>query len=161
MQKVIRRTLLAEKQAARRLARKKEKNTFQWARSTREQVLFAREQETKDIKNARHNRREDYELGPLAPRRDVGDAKETYGTLQGNRVRGQPIDHRRIEEVLKSVGYDSKWKIVNFVVGDRVVMLEGPDKGKIGLISNIDVPKGECSVEGLNMVCFCLPGSLN
>jgi large subunit ribosomal protein L24 len=152
MQKVVRRTILAEKQAARRLAKRKDKNMRDWAKSTREQVNLTRRQQTDDIKKARANRREDYELGPLAPKRDVGDMKEVYGTLQGNRVKGQPIDPRKIAEVLKDVGYNNMWRTVVFVVGDRVVLLEGKDKGKIGIINNIDVPRGECTVEGLNMV---------
>lgn len=152
MQKVIRRTLLAEKQAARRLAKRKDKNIREWAKTSREQVLHARRQETSSIKNARLNRREDYELGPLAPKRDVGDVKDTYGTTDGSRMRSQPIDPRKIEQVLKDVGYEKKWRTVHFVVGDRVVMLEGKDKGRIGYISAIDIPKGEATIEGMNMV---------
>lgn len=152
MQKVIKRTLLAEKQAARKLAKRKEANTRIWAKGNREQVNYARKQFTNSIKAERHNRREDYELGPLAPRRDVGDAKETYGTVTGQQMRAEPIDYRKIEEVLKSVGYCKKWKIINLVVEDRVVLLEGRDKGMIGMIQEIDIARGTCSVEGLNMV---------
>jgi ribosomal protein L24 len=42
---------------------------------------------------------------------------------------------------------------LNIVKGDRVVLLEGRDKGKIGKITNVDTKRVECTVEGLNMVC--------
>jgi len=154
MQKVIRRTILAEKLAARRLSKRKDKNQRDWDKSNREQVQYARKLETQDIKIARHNRREDRELGPLAPKRDVGDARDTYGTISGQRIRSQPIDYRKIGKVLESVGYSKKYKVITLVVGDRVVLLEGRDKGKIGVINNVDIEKGECAVEGLNMVRF-------
>ena len=78
----------------------------------------------------------------------MGSAKETYGTILGQRIRGQPIDHRKLDEVLKPVG----GRYLNIVAGDRVVLLEGRDKGKIGKITATDAKKGECTVAGLNMV---------
>lgn len=148
MQKVIQRAVFAEKQAARRLAKRKDKAQREWAKSNREQVNFARKDEIAQIKNAKQARREDYELGPLAPRRDVGDAKETYGTILGQRIRGQPLDHRRIDKVLEPVG----GRYLNIVTGDRVVLIEGRDKGKIGKVASTDAKKGELTVTGLNMV---------
>lgn len=153
MQKVIRRTVLAEKQAARRLIRRKDKNAREWAKSQREQVLFTRRDEVKQIKEARLARREDWELGPLAPKRDVGDKKDTYGTVNSQRTRGQPLKYSEREEKLKSVG----GRYLNIVKGDRVVLLVGRDKGKIGEIMETDPQRGECKVRGLNMVSFnCL-----
>lgn len=153
MQKVIRRTAMAERQAARRLAKRKDKAQREWAKSNREQVNFARKDEVAQIKKAKLVRREDYELGPLAPRRDVGDAKETYGTILGQRIRGQPLDYRKIEKVLEPFG----GKYLNIVAGDRVVLIEGRDKGKIGKVSKIDAKNGELTVEGLNMVDVEVP----
>lgn len=149
MQKVIQRTILAEKQAARRLAKRKDKIARDWRKSNREQRLYTRSDEVAQIRNAQRARREDYELGPLAPRRDVGSAKETYGTINGQRIRGQPMERVKIEEALKNVG----GKYLNIVVGDRVVLLEGRDKGKIGKITATNLSAAECTVEGLNMVC--------
>jgi large subunit ribosomal protein L24 len=139
---------MAERQAARRLAKRKDKAQREWAKSNREQVNFARRDEITQIKNAKLVRREDYELGPLAPRRDVGDSKETYGTIIGQRIRGQPLDHRKIEKVMEPFG----GKYLNIVPEDRVVLIEGRDKGKIGKVSKIDARNGELTVEGLNMV---------
>ena len=57
----------------------------------------------------------------MAPRRDVGDNKNTYGALDTARLRG----------VEKSDGFWKDWCIVE---GDRVVIVENGhrDRGKIG-----------------------------
>jgi large subunit ribosomal protein L24 len=149
MQKVIRRTILAERQAARRHAKRKETATQEWAKSNREQNTFIRRDITKDIKQRRAERREDWELGPLAPRRDVGDSKDTYGTISTQRMRGPLLEYPERKEALKSMG----GRYLTLAKGDRVVLLEGRDKGKIGKISTIDSKRVECTVEGLNMVC--------
>jgi large subunit ribosomal protein L24 len=149
MQKVIRRTILAEKQAVRKLQRRRDKHAADRAKTAREQVRFSRLEETKDIKIARKVRREDWDLGPLAPRRDVGDVKDTYGTIHTSRLRGEELDMKKRLEVNPSGG-----RYPTIVKGDRVVLLEGHDKGRIGKISEIDFKRQECTVEGLNMVCL-------
>ncbi|TAQ86927.1 hypothetical protein B7494_g4767 [Chlorociboria aeruginascens] len=118
-------------------------------KSAREEYGYARKQETALIKKARAARREDWELGPLAPKRDVGDAKDTYGTIPSVLVQGQA----HLRGSLASVG----GRFLNIVEKDRVVLLEGPDKGKIGVIRSVDKKKGLCSVEGLNMVDIQIP----
>lgn len=42
-------------------------------------------------------------------------------------------------------------------VNDRVAIMEGRDKGKIGTLMDIDFSRGECKVEGLNMVDIKVP----
>ena len=143
---------MAERQAARRLSKRKDKMQREWAKSNREQINFARKDEITQINKAKQVRREDYELGPLAPRRDVGDAKATYGTILGQRIRGQPLDYRKEEKIMKLFG----GKHLNIVTGDRVVLIEGRDKGKIGKVSSVAPKNGELTVEGLNMVSIVL-----
>lgn len=147
MQAVLRRTFLAEKQAARRLAKRKDKADREQRKTRREQERFVRRSETGDIKLARQVRREDYELGPLAPRRDVGMNKETYGTIHTNRMRGEILT---MEERMKL--NPSGGKFSNIVEGDRVVLLEGTDKGRIGKVISLDRSRQEVTIEGLNMV---------
>jgi large subunit ribosomal protein L24 len=149
MQKVIRRTILAEKQAARRLAKRKDIKRREHQKSAREQNTFVRKDVTQEIKLRRAERREDWELGPLAPSRDVGNKKDTFGTVSTQRMRGPYLTPTERRERLKDVG----GRYLTLVKGDRVVLLEGRDKGKIGEISSTDRLRGECTVEGLNMVC--------
>lgn len=78
----------------------------------------------------------------------MGAAKDTYGTILGQRLRSQPIEREKLEEILKPVG----GRYLNIVVGDRVVLLEGRDKGKIGKITKVEAKHGEVTVGGLNMV---------
>lgn len=44
-------------------------------------------------------------------------------------------------------------RYANIVEGDRVVLLEGRDKGKIGKVLSLDRQRQEVTVEGLNLVC--------
>lgn len=91
------------------------------------------------IKTTRKNRKEDYDLGPLAPRRDIGKDAETYGT----------VDSIRFQRVTVP-----KWKRrwCGFEVGDRVVLLKGRDKGKIGVVDEKDEESETVRVKDLNMV---------
>ncbi|OBT76359.1 hypothetical protein VF21_03617 [Pseudogymnoascus sp. 05NY08] len=152
MQSVIRRTLLAEKQAARRLVKRRTKNHHQEMKTRREHERFADRQTTGTIKNARAARREDYDLGPLAPRRDVGLKKDTYGTIQSNQLQGQKLTMEERLAVNPSGG-----RFANIVKGDRVVVLEGKDKGRIGKVQNFDAEKQQIVIEGMNMVDIAVP----
>lgn len=150
MQALLRRTQMAERQAARRLARRKDKYNFQMRQNQRQQDQWVKRDISKDIKNARRVRREDYELGPLAPKRDVGSLKDTYGTIHTNRLHGPILQPEERLKVNPSGG-----KYGNIVDDDRVVLLEGNDKGKIGKVMRVDRQRQEVTVEGLNLVCRC------
>jgi large subunit ribosomal protein L24 len=148
MQKVFRRTILAQKQHARRAVKRKAKNDRDWMKSQNEQnVAFDRENSAR-LKNERRNRREDWELGPLKPKRDVGDDKEVFGTMDYQALEGVDIYKPDVLKRLEPFG----GKHLNIRKGDRVVILEGHDKGKIGILSNIDERKAKVTVEGLNRV---------
>ena len=141
MQKVLRRTALAKKQAERRLAARKGKNNSDERKlRTHEKTQIGRSVRD-DILNARRARREDFLLGPLAPRRDVGDKKDTYGTVGPQRLRGAE----------KLEGQYKDWGIV---AGDRVVIVQDGhrERGKIGTVREVRKAAEECFVQGLNMV---------
>ena len=149
MQKVIQRTAMAERQATRKaLLRSQQEAKIKHSidRSQREQV---RTLEIKDIKAARKALREDWELGPLAPRRDVGALKDTYGTMDPRRL------HPSAPEPSKKLEYH------NIVEGDRVVFIRGREKGKIGVVDGVDKEADTLKVDGLNLVrlssCPTLP----
>lgn len=47
---------------------------------------------------------------------------------------------------------DNKKKSIHAKTGDRVVVITGKDKGKIGNIKKVNLEKGRVLVEGVNMV---------
>jgi large subunit ribosomal protein L24 len=148
MQKVFRRTALAIRQHERRAVKRKEKNLRQWATTQRQQnTAFGRDKAYR-LKEEKLNRREDYELGPLRPKRDVGDLKNEYGTLDNQALQGLPLPQKELFKRLEPFG----GKYLNIWKGDRVVILQGPDKGKIGVISAIDGKKAKVTVKDLNKV---------
>lgn len=151
MQKVIRRAFLAEKQVARRTKLRAEKKAHLKESQDRREGRSIRQYDIKDIKDARHAQRENYALGPLAPRRDVGVNKETYGAIQINQLRGPELS---LEQRVKLDPLSGRRS--SLAVNDRVVLLEGRDKGKIGKIIEIDIKRHQCQVEGLNMVRPCV-----
>ena len=94
------------------------------------------------IRSSRLMRREDRDLGPLAPRRDVGAGAETYGTVGERIVKG-----------VKTVG---KGKDYGIREGDRVVVVGAGerDRGRIGEVEEVRNGMGEVVVRGINMVCL-------
>lgn len=80
-------------------------------------------------------------LGPLAPRRDVGESAATYGAIKPQRLRG----------VLKAKKDIKKWGIVP---GDRVVVIQrGHNEiGKIGTVGEVREGAEECTITDINMV---------
>ncbi|KAH0536084.1 hypothetical protein FGG08_007011 [Glutinoglossum americanum] len=145
MQKVIRRTALAKAQHARKAQRRSERLAWEARKAKLGEDRERSRLVYKDIKQARITRREDWELGPLAPLRNVGSAKETYGAMEVKRIRPT--------EVLQ----DERIKFWNIVEDDRVVVLEGRDKGKIGAVKSLEKKSNTVTVEGLNMVDVQIP----
>ena len=145
MQKVLRRTALAKAQYARKAERRSERLARESRRTRLREEFGNARLARKDIKQARLARREDWELGPLAPVRNVGDEKETYGAMDIGRVR--PVELAEEERV----------KFWNIVENDRVVVLEGKDKGKIGVVKSLEKKSNMVIVAGLNMVSHCFP----
>lgn len=140
MQKVIRRTALAERQAARRAKVRKSKYDSEKRLLDRQDAILRRRSTLQTLKDARIARREDWQLGQLAPRRDVGAQRDTYGTTDTRLLRGPELPKSEQTRF---------WPIV---AGDRVVIVEGRDKGNIGRVRSTDQVRNELTVEGLNKV---------
>ncbi|MCJ1368133.1 hypothetical protein MMC16_007274 [Acarospora aff. strigata] len=145
MQKVLRRTALAERQAARAAKVRKSKRASEQRILDRQDSVLRRRSAITNLKQARIARREDWQLGPLAPRRDVGAQKDTYGTADTRTLRG------------KEVPKQERMRFWPIMVGDRVVVMEGREKGKIGMVKGTDKEREELTVEGLNKVDFAIP----
>ena len=141
MQKVLRATARAKTQAQRKHAAVEAHNRIVNRRLRINEQKSIDEERRTLIKAARTARREDWLMGPLAPRRDVGDAKDTYGT----------VSPRQLRAPVKENGTWKDWCIRK---DDRVVLVapRHPDRGKIGKVLSVREEAEECTVEGLNMV---------
>ncbi|KAL8785537.1 MAG: hypothetical protein Q9213_003285, partial [Squamulea squamosa] len=126
MQKLLKRTSQVQKQAARRQRIAKSKNDSDTRKLQHNQLKVHNQARREVFVSARQAQREDWFLGPLAPRRDVGDKAETYGTV--------PL--RLVESPEKM---DGKWKKWGIREGDRVCVVgkKEREKGKIGVVREV------------------------
>jgi large subunit ribosomal protein L24 len=141
MQNVIRRTTLARNQAARKLK-------IQRKQEVREEVkTFIREQGQQEknknqlSKEARLRRKDDWLRGAIAPKVDSGLHAETYGTA--------PPFGMALPKIPKHL----RRKYINFAKGDRVAILKGIDKGKIGVVDSVDPERESVTLKQHNIVC--------
>lgn len=139
MQKLIRRSALSRRQAERRVKAVGEKiATDEHRRRQREQAHYYTAL-SKDVRAERVARREDWVMGPIAPKRDVGKDAGQYGTLNA----------QRLKESEKR-----EWKNYGIVPGDRVVIVKKGhrDQGKIGVVKEVTEKAETCKIERLNVV---------
>lgn len=142
MQKVLQRTKRAETRFS------KERQRFDSLRENQKRTANRREQQeitryrNETYKTARNQRKEDWALGPLAPKRKVGPGADEYGAMSKEQFRGAALwEDKRIKY----------WPIIE---DDRVVIVEPghQDRGKIGKVISIDKDQNTLKVEALNMV---------
>lgn len=140
MQKITRRTVLAQRQAQRKAkAVAKRDKQSEW-RVNFQQRVSAQRQLLDEAKAERRRRREDWLLGPLAPRRDVGEKYGIFGTVDMSRVNPPAVEEAK------------RRKYVNVARGDRVCVMKGKDKGKIGEVLEVHTASETVTVSGLNLV---------
>ena len=145
MQRVVQRSQRAVREIARATEKeKKGRLTAESKRRTEETQRLTRSI-SRDIKEARKNRRIDWEAGPLAPRRDVGDKAKTYGTVS---MYDLHLPDRNPEDRLR-------WDM--FKPGDRVVITKGRDRGRIGSIGEVNKAKAAAVVKDLNVLDVFVP----
>lgn len=147
MQKLLRRTAQAEKQAARR--RTKRSDALQRANQNLDfkKRMSAVRDANISLNEARRRRREDWELGPLAPQRDTpieGRSGGYWGSLSLNRSMTNLPD-KQIELACKWAGGR---RYLCLKTGDRVAIMQGPDKGKIGSVRTIVESEASVILEG-------------
>ncbi|KAL1635483.1 hypothetical protein SLS58_010240 [Diplodia intermedia] len=146
MQKAIQRTAMAKRQAARKAQKATEMQKAFDKRANRKELQQIKTTANKAIVEAKKRRREDWLLGPLAPRRDVGEWREKYATVDSRRTNLPDAD----PDVVKT-------QLAPFAEGDRVVILKGIDKGKIGELREVDEETRTVRVKGLNLADVFIP----
>ncbi|RSL69960.1 hypothetical protein CEP54_001999 [Fusarium duplospermum] len=148
MQKLAKRVIQAQRQAGRRA--EKAAKTEQTNYKLRNQQAFrgAVSEVRQNLKDARQARKEDWELGPLAPKRDLGFNQ--YGMFAES-VRTDWSNYGfytpRPEVLQKRCAWAGGLKQLNLAVSDRVVIMDGPDKGKIDRIKAINFQSGSVTLE--------------
>lgn len=152
MKKIMQRVGTAERVAAKR---KKLKDTRYFKAGKKQQSQDVRGQLSTaeaDYQRAKQAVRDGWELGPLAPREDVGEWAGARGAIHEARFRSYAtltLAMRNERCAWAGGAYN-----LNLAVGDRVVLLDGPDKGKIGNITTVMPETAEVTVDGLNKVSF-------
>ncbi|KAM0286067.1 hypothetical protein ACHAQH_001075 [Verticillium albo-atrum] len=154
MQKLVKRTAEAQRASARRTSKKALEVYRRSKLERRSEQSQNIEEIAGDLRAARVARAEAWDLGPLTPRRDI-DGNFTHGATLLSRNRPQtPFKAWEIEQRCAWAGGS---KILNIVKNDRVVVMEGPDKGKIDLINHIDLNNGVVELKTLGKYLTIVP----
>lgn len=146
--------------------RKKRQQKFQERYESKAANIQLTQWENENVKAVRKramaNSREDWNLGPLRPNRAIGKGADKYGALTVEQIQKPTIpvhkQKRRNEYAEKrglpldgAIIVDDK-KYFHIAKNDRVVIINGKDKGKIGFVQSIQSRTHEVFVKGLNMV---------
>lgn len=150
MQKILRRVATAERVVAKRHKKQTqilERSDANKQRERRTQHLAILRDEHRQAKKAV---KDAWERGPLAPRYDVGIDAGTRGAIAETRFGtfGNPTP----PQIAARCAWAGGKRYLGLAVNDRVVVMEGPDKGRIGRVMKIDLEKAEIFVDGLNRV---------
>lgn len=169
MEAVLRRTALVKSQAKRKARILDHKKLVRDRVQYRMQNSLICKETTQSIRNARKARREDWELGPIAPWR----AAAAYATVAGDGVAGGASSGAGPGTGASGTARDEffgtfsarrlnppkvpeKYRVENWFIkeGDRCVVVEGREgvKGKIGVVKAVDKETEMVTLEGINMV---------
>jgi large subunit ribosomal protein L24 len=145
MQKLIARTERAQRSALRAANKAKEHKSKgeSWERNQNKQRVLRNTNNL--IREERKNRRLDWQAGPLAPRRDVGEKQLTYGALTVWDTARPELDPEQ----------RPKWWHIR--EGDRVVITRGRERGKIGMVDDINEKTAHVRVKDLNQFDVHMP----
>jgi large subunit ribosomal protein L24 len=138
MDKILRRVHMAERQVARRAKRRQALDHSIAASKTRQAVMGMKQEAGHDLGMAIKRRHEDLELGPLAPSRDVAKVNpygQYWGSISTERALLQTKLTREQRDARAAWAGGSEYLCLK--EGDRVVITEGPYKGKISTIGNL------------------------
>lgn len=148
MLKLYKRAAQAERQVARKVARQTKNEAKGDRIRFRQAVTEANKEMRANKKASRQASRDAWELGPLAPKRNLGI--DNYDALGG----GLRTDWTNMgtykpkpEVAERRCAWAGGTKQLNLAPKDRVVILDGPDKGKIDQIKAINLETGSVTLE--------------
>ncbi|KAF3032603.1 hypothetical protein E8E12_003252 [Didymella heteroderae] len=148
-----------------RLARKKMiKERYDEKAVASMQKRWEHENITLKKKQALRNAAEDWKLASLRPNRAVNVADGKYAVVQPGQIQRPEIPawvHQRISERKEKKGLAPDYPLVvddkkyfPMVKGDRVVVIRGKEKGKIGTVLTVIPRTHEFIVQGVNMAYY-------
>ncbi|KAI2642089.1 hypothetical protein GGS21DRAFT_486946 [Xylaria nigripes] len=149
MQKILRRVATAERVVTKRqkirdlkYRRREKKESSQHHQGQVSRALS-------ELTEAKKAIRDDWAMGPLSPRKDIGEWEGALGSIGEARYTGPSSDLPLAVRNARCEWAGGAYYL-NLAVGDRVVLLDGPDKGRIGNITDLDLGKAEVTVKDLN-----------
>jgi large subunit ribosomal protein L24 len=161
MDKILRRVRMAERQVVRR---RKKLATTEFLDEVKRKFIRDSKDMHEDVvlslHQARKARREDWELGPIAPRREAtrvadGSMKETvqWGTIGSARALSNlSLSPKGLEERCAWAGGSDYLCLAE---GDRVVITEGAMKGRLDKVAGIHLETGMVRLEDAKVSLFC------
>lgn len=160
MDKILRRVAMAERQVARREKRWQEQKAGRDKHRRLQEVIRVRREASQGLNTAIKVRHEDLELGPLAPRRDVSQVDQHgnyWGSISTERalLQTKPSEQQKKDRTAWAGGP----QYLCLAQGDRVVITEGPEKGKISTIANIRKEYMTLELEGNVAIVSSAPSS--
>ncbi|KAH7160707.1 hypothetical protein EDB81DRAFT_879052 [Dactylonectria macrodidyma] len=148
MQKLAKRVAQAQRQAGRRTQKQARNEHLGYKLRNRQALRGAATEVRENLLDARRARAQDWEMGPIAPKRDLGF--NGYGVFEES-VRTDWSNYGlyspRPELVQKRCAWAGGVKMLNLTEQDRVVIMDGPDKGKIDRIKSINLQTGHVTLE--------------
>jgi len=164
MDKILRRVRMAERQVIRR---RKKLATSEFINEVKLRAIkdtkALHEDAARAIARARQARREDWEMGPIAPRREVPRVSDgtfvdpvEWGTVMPARAFSNvPLSPQAVEQRCAWAGGS---EFLCLAEGDRVVITEGPMKGRLDKIARIELDTGMVRLHDakVSAALFCL-----
>lgn len=154
VQKLAKRAAQAQRQATRRADKFQLEAQKAKQANARRYLKEAVTEVKQNLRDARLTRNEAWDLGPLAPKRDLGF--NGYGEISSGRRDwthgGQWTTNSELAQ--RRCAWAGGVKQFCLAPGDRVVLLEGQDKGRIDRIKEVDPEHGFVLLQKLNRVSW-------
>lgn len=152
MDKLVTRTIKAERQVARRMAAATKKAHRLEYRERIRRAKGAIEDLNRNVAESRRVRHERWEMGPLAPKRAIENGHGIAAEMARSGKQAGEFLMRPFEREARC-GWAGGSKFLNLVAGDRVVILEGHDKGNIDTIASVNAAAGTVELKEFAKVC--------
>jgi large subunit ribosomal protein L24 len=152
MQRALQSALRQEKHALKKAERLlAEKDAFDHRRMLREKIPGYRRERRALEKDIRIKHREDWFLGPLAPRRDVGVLDDELGTVPATAFAQVEYVKNALKDIMKKANRGEDRNV--FVEKDRVMVIRGPGRGTVGTIDKVRWENQTATLKSVLQVC--------